>query len=504
MAKPHVTRTFGSIHFEDLDPHRFEDLIRQLVYDMKQWQSIESTGRGGADDGFDVRAYEAQQQREVAVSGEDSDEEAPHPMEGNLWMIQCKRERNLGPTRVQTIIKDEVKPENPPYGYILAAPTHFSKAAHDKFREELRSRGVMEFYLWGAGELEDMLYQPKNDHILFGFFGISLVSRRRSKTTTIRSTVAAKNKLLRVLGDEPRHRPILLRDLNDDQYPFEDGYNDFEKRPRWKMFDAVEYHPLGIVVAVSNYYAYLDKLKGELDYSEAVNLAVPVDSRGQRRRGSDDEQKKLAVKGFWEQLPHANRIMLTRCGLVRFDSIDFIDEKGDGEFNCPHIFVDFQGERRPFWGTFERLEFNEHHHEYADGLKRVKVFPEKFKKPTFGVVHKDRFVTFEDRTRAMLQNSHHREFTIYDVDGKYGCLKPTDVIGVDKGSNQTINQILLKITNVRTVKGRDLIDAYAENPPLKYEVESQISREVAPDDSLRVIEAKVISDWQIEQNRPVV
>lgn len=504
MAKPHVTRTFGSIHFEDLDPHRFEDLIRQLVYDMKQWQSIESTGRGGADDGFDVRAYEAQQPREAAIIDEDGDEEAPHPMEGNLWMIQCKREKSLGPTKVQTIIKDGVKPENPPYGYILAAPTHFSKAAHDKFRDELRSRGVMEFYLWGAGELEDMLYQPKNDHILFGFFGISLVSRRRSKTSAIRSTVAAKNKLLRVLGTEPSHRSILLRDINDDQYPFEDGYGDFEKRPRWKMFDAVEYHPLGLVVAVSSYYAYLDKAKGELDYSEAVNLAVPADNRGQRRRGSDDEQKELAVKGFWEQLPRANRILLKRYGLVRFDSMDFIDDKGDGAFNCPHIFVDFQGERRPFWGIFERLEFNEHHHENADDLKRVKVFPAKFKKPTFGVVHEDRFVTLENRTRATLQNSYHGELTIYDVDGKYGYLKPTDVIGVDKGANQTADQLLLKITNVRTVRGKELIDAYAENPPLKYQIESQISRELEPNDSLCVIEAKVISDWQIEQNRPVV
>ena len=26
MAKPHITRTVGPIHFEDLDPHRFEDL----------------------------------------------------------------------------------------------------------------------------------------------------------------------------------------------------------------------------------------------------------------------------------------------------------------------------------------------------------------------------------------------------------------------------------------------------------------------------------------------
>ena len=58
MAKPHITRTVGPIHFEDLDPHRFEDLVRQLAYDFRPWKSIESTGRGGADDGFDVRAFE--------------------------------------------------------------------------------------------------------------------------------------------------------------------------------------------------------------------------------------------------------------------------------------------------------------------------------------------------------------------------------------------------------------------------------------------------------------
>ena len=57
MAKPHITRTVGPIHFEDLDPHRFEDLVRQLAYDFRPWKSIESTGRGGADDGFDVRAF---------------------------------------------------------------------------------------------------------------------------------------------------------------------------------------------------------------------------------------------------------------------------------------------------------------------------------------------------------------------------------------------------------------------------------------------------------------
>jgi hypothetical protein len=38
-AKPTITRTYGQIHFEDLDPKRFEDLIRQLIYDFKDWQN---------------------------------------------------------------------------------------------------------------------------------------------------------------------------------------------------------------------------------------------------------------------------------------------------------------------------------------------------------------------------------------------------------------------------------------------------------------------------------
>src|SRR5882724_9092704 len=113
MAKPHVTRTFGPIHFEDLDPHRFEDLVRQLTYDFKQWQSIESIGRGGADDGFDIRAYEVLLPS-ATPADEDTQEDAPHPMEGNLWMIQCKREKELGPKRVKAILSDAVNADGPP------------------------------------------------------------------------------------------------------------------------------------------------------------------------------------------------------------------------------------------------------------------------------------------------------------------------------------------------------------------------------------------------------
>jgi len=187
MVKPKVTRTYGPIHFEDLEPHRFEDLIRELIYDYKDWQSIESTGRTGGDEGFDSRAYEKVEIISREESENDEEIEEIHPMEGNLWMIQGKRQKQIGPKKIKSILED-ISVKNPPYGYILAASTDFSKKAYDIFREELKKKGVMEFYLWGKGELEDMLHLPKNDRILFTFFGISLVSKRRSRTTLIKDS----------------------------------------------------------------------------------------------------------------------------------------------------------------------------------------------------------------------------------------------------------------------------------------------------------------------------
>ncbi|WP_271672990.1 hypothetical protein [Bradyrhizobium sp. CCBAU 51627] len=60
---------------------------------------------------------------------------------------------------------DEIDEKDPPDGYILAAAANFSKQSYDAFRAKLLEKRVMEFYLWGKAELEDMLHLPKNDRI---------------------------------------------------------------------------------------------------------------------------------------------------------------------------------------------------------------------------------------------------------------------------------------------------------------------------------------------------
>ena len=58
MPKPNTTRSYGSLYFEDLDPKRFEDLVRQLAYEFRPWRKLEATGRAGSDAGFDARGFE--------------------------------------------------------------------------------------------------------------------------------------------------------------------------------------------------------------------------------------------------------------------------------------------------------------------------------------------------------------------------------------------------------------------------------------------------------------
>ncbi len=501
MAKPHVTRTLGPIHFEDLDPHRFEDLIRQLAYDFRPWKSIESTGRGGADDGFDVRAFE--EVRTPATSSEDDvdTEDAPHPMEGNLWMIQCKREKEVGPKKVATIISDGVTAQTLPYGYILAAPVHFSKAAHDRFREELRSRGVMEFYLWGAGELEDMLFQPKNDHILFAFFGISLATKRRSRTISVRSAVLAKNKLMRVLGERPTGC-ILIRDLSDENYPFEGDYPDFDTKPRWKKYKVESFDPRGLVVTVARHFAYCDRDNKEWDFTRVVD----EHQFSLSHRDAQDEEllaQRLAVQGFWELLPRANRAMWERRGLIRFDNIEYIDDKGDINFEMPHIYVLYEPKHDPFSGYYECLEINEHTQVSLEDLTRGKIFPEEFSEPSFGKIHDDQPLVIDEATRSMLQHGRH-EVTLYGLGTQYGHLKPTDVVLVEGQKRSPAEKQYLKVTSINAVKAAFLLKQAEDNLTMQNEMKRQIGRPLKASEKVRVVEAVAIYQWQLDQNRPLI
>jgi len=500
MTNTSISKTLGPIHFEDLDPKRFEDLIRELVYDYRDWQTIEATGRAGGDEGFDIRAFEktsASRNEEANDDDRDAEESAETNLEvaeGRVWMFQCKREKEIGPSRVASIVADNVDAARPPYGYVLAAPANFSKESFDVFREELRKRGVMEFQLWGRAALEDMLHQPKNDRILFTFFGISLLSRRRSRATEVRSSISAKNRLKTLFSNNPFGQPVLLRDIKDSHYPYKTKYPDFDEVPRWKEYPVVEVHPLGLIVTVRDHYAFVDEKAKTWDYTEAVNL---VNRKMSTQEQQSDQPKRERVEDYWRYLPSSSQVRFIVRGLVRFDSMVAIDPQGDVKYDFPHIFVDFQGSKGPFRGYSEYLERDQHSYVDIDGLEQVDVFPKEFPEPRMSNRRSDRSLQLPSRYCPAMESMRNQVFQTYDCDKKYEDLNVGDLVTLAGTSDHEKKELHAKITHRRTVSAREYLDEGGEDVDDRSIVEEHIGRQLTPDDDVEIIEFRPVYSWQV-------
>jgi len=500
--RANTTRTLNPLPFQDLDPHRFEDLVRNLIYDFRKWQTIEATGRGGSDEGFDVRAWEGTS--EISNVDEENgqyEQVGAHPMEGNLWKIQCKRERHLGPAKVKRIINDGVDNNDPPYGYILVAPTTFSKRSYDLFRNELRAKGVMEFYLWGKAELEDMLFLPKNDNILFAFFGISLVTRKRVRTSEIRFSINNKNKLLRILadGDARRnlHQPILVRDFKDVHYPWKEKYKDFDQTPRWREYRAVAFDSLGLVMEVARRFAFVDRKTKEWDFVEGLNLLDQHgDSFHDTNLDSNQSEKLEKTRLFCRYLRRSNRAQLIVRGVIFFEDMLIVDEKGDPAYPIPQIFVDFKGKSGPFRFFLPTLEVGNERVMLDDIYKRIKFFPKDFPERRKGTIHKDRVLELDSETIRLFG----KEFSLnclFDVSGKYEFLVDRDIIEVGGVKPLTDGEkTFIEITSKYRIKAKDFLKEHLGRG-YELQIEWQLQRKLKDSDQLTVLEFERVYAWQI-------
>ena len=183
-----TTRTLNPLPFNVLEPKRFEDLVRQLAYGFRRWRMLEATGRMGSDEGYDARGFEiTTDDADVDVETQD-DDSMPVRTTDRIWLIQCKRERSIGPAKMRQYLGEIADHEaHGLYGIIFAAACDFSMTTCEVLRNWCRDHGISEVHVWGKGEIEDQLFQPKNDHLLFAYFGISLQIRRRSARTSLRS-----------------------------------------------------------------------------------------------------------------------------------------------------------------------------------------------------------------------------------------------------------------------------------------------------------------------------
>ena len=379
-------RTIGPLHFEDLEPRRFEDLVRQLVYDFRPWRALEATGRSGSDDGFDARGFEIVDGGEQAVV-DDVDSLPPGEIaetasNDRIWLIQCKREGAITPAKLRKYLT-ELPAESVVnlYGIIFVAACNFSKATHDVFTEWRLERGLSEGYLWGKANLEDQLYQPKNDGLLFAYFGFSLRIRRRSIKTELRTKLAMKRKSERVLRE---YQTVLLRDPTDDRYPFPLSPEEESADPRrWKVRRYLGQNYFGLKFELYTHYAYLADDGKSWDAVEAFKNGIlrEFEDPWYVDDGTDPPSASHSpVWFYWNKLPDRNKFNLTVYNIIPYEDVLDIDEKTDGIFRGATIYIDtaVKFHRREMVENLERFNSVK---ALADPAYRTKRFPDVFPDP---------------------------------------------------------------------------------------------------------------------------
>lgn len=379
MAK--VSRTLNPLHFEDLEPHRFEDIVRQLIYDFKSWRRLEPTGRGGGDDGFDVRGLEAATPDEAparATDGDIEDDGADEPGQSDrLWLVQCKREKAISPKKLLDYL-EAIPAETVEglYGVIFAAACDFSKKARDAFFQWARENSVAEAHLWGKADLEDQLYQPKNDNLLFAYFGFSLQIRKRSIRTALRSRLAMKKRAETVFG-KVHHSCVLLRDPTDDDYPYTNDRSE-NHQGKWRVVPFRGLGPLGLLIQAKRHFAYIDDKTEGWDIIEAVDVGKPSRHEDHWAEPEEPAVSNLHARALhvWSALPDMNRANYYEEMLIRYEDILAIDEAGDELASFPHVYIELDTElpqrkiMEPLQRYFGRGSFG------PDPKDRLKFFPD--------------------------------------------------------------------------------------------------------------------------------
>lgn len=310
-----VTRTINQLHFEDIDPIRFEELILSMIYRMRRWDKLDHFGKKGSDDGIDIRAVEQLENGK-----------------NNTYYFQCKRYQKITNAVLKKIVDDYlVKNSSIPQFYVLVVSCAVSKKQSDYFEKYCEEKGFNTVSIWTSSIIEAKLYAEYQD-LLFAYFGINLTSERKTLTQSIRRNIALKKRMksdfLKKSGcrdrneiNERLHKPwtkfehseVLVRSIYDKAYPGENTLlnNDFTGYFKAEVYDF--YHN-GLMVRA---YPYAKDVRYKLMEYDSEEFEI-VD---------------LRVEVF---------------GCIPFENIIEYDIDGDEYYVYPHLFCDFVNVSDPF------------------------------------------------------------------------------------------------------------------------------------------------------------
>jgi hypothetical protein len=109
-VKPSPGRTINQLHFEDLEPHRFEISSASSFTDS-------ATGWVSNRSGIDIRGIERVRPTFGSAPAEADEDLDLDPGEHRTWFIQCKREKAFGPAKARAVAAAALAgASEPPFG----------------------------------------------------------------------------------------------------------------------------------------------------------------------------------------------------------------------------------------------------------------------------------------------------------------------------------------------------------------------------------------------------
>jgi hypothetical protein len=187
---------------------------------------------------------------------------------------------------------------------------------------------------------------------------------------------------------------------------------DQQKRDQESYWYCFEFHPLGLVVEVAKRFAIADFRRKEWDFVDTVNL-LSRQSDSQEKRKADYEKERV-ILNYWKYQPRARQAYLIINGLIAFEDMLAIDEKGDAFFPFPHVFVDFSAQKGPLKWFFHSFRIGQALIPLPDEFKRTHFFPDIFPSRQERRIYRDRVVELDPQAVRGLQSDYPPK-NIFDI-----------------------------------------------------------------------------------------
>lgn len=227
-----TSKTTNKLHFEDLDPLRFEDLVVNLVYRKFNFKKVLHFGRSGSDDGVDIEAIEIDNNSE------------------KVWYIQCKRYKKFSNKDFDSVLTKILEKNIKPDLLMIAVSCNVSKRTIDHIKKETANNGINDWIIWSDSIIEAMLYSEFPD-LLNIYFGVITDFKVKSKLDLIEKRKRMRDDLnenilkpfdpsKRIMGSHRfQYRKLLIRSVfDDDNETTKDDYG-------WYSYFAVNPHNVG-------------------------------------------------------------------------------------------------------------------------------------------------------------------------------------------------------------------------------------------------------------------